>query len=207
MASPRPETRFAKQLFLFGNGDGKPVRHVPTLSKLSGVHVNTLNSYLPEWEKEAEEILAGKSETGLAMRLGKKEIEDHNSDMIHLRDQISQIKFELNTLEILSEKMANWLDKFEGEDYPNALSIFDAWQRACGQKSSLRSQFLAMQRQWTSLSGIVDMKDIEVTRAKEITKGKARIELKKLENEKPAETARIAGGLFARRDRIEILEE
>ena len=46
-----------------------------------------------------------------------------------------------------------------------------------------------------------------MTREKEITKGKARIELKKLENEKPPETARIAGGLFARRDRIEILEE
>ena len=207
MAEPRAETRFAKQLFLFGNGNGQPVRNVDKLSKLSGVHEQTIRKYLSEWEKEAQELLASSSECGLAISLNRKQIDQNNKDIDFIRDQLNKITFEIKSLEKIALRLAEWMDKFDGDDIQTALSIFSDWQRATGSEAALRSQFIALKKLWDEKAAIDGLRDIALTREKEITKGKARIELKKLENEKPPETARIAGGLFARRDRIEILEE
>lgn len=198
--------RFARQLYLYGNGDGKRVTSVPELAKQSGLHEQTIRLRLPAWEKESEEILINTNSSGLALSLSAQELSAHKSDMIHLRDQINQCKFELDRLEDITAKLETWLDKFDAEDYKDALSIFDAWQRASGQKSSLRSQFLAMQKQWTSLSGIVDLKDIHVVREKEISKGKAKLDIKRMESEQGTRPANpLENSVFARprRDRPE----
>ena len=202
MAELRAETRYAKQMFLYGSGDGQPIRNAAKLAKVSGVHVETIRRHLPEWEKEAEQLLANTSEIGLAVRLSKETLEQHNNDMIHLRDQLNQVKFEIDRLEDITAKLEDWMDKFDADEVNDALSIFDAWQRACGSKASLRSQFLAMQKQWTSLSGIVDLKDISVVREKEISKGRAKLEIKRLENETNPVPRQVPGGVFSRPARL-----
>jgi hypothetical protein len=175
---------------------------VTKLEELSGVTGETIRKHLPEWEKEAEEILVASSEFSLGLRLSAEKLHLHESDMIHLRDQIQQVKFELEKMDQITARLADWLDKFDEEQRQEALTIFDAWQRACGQKASLRSQFLALQKQWTSLEGIVDLKDISVVREKEIAKGKAKLEIKQLENEKPSAPRPVGGGVFSRPEKL-----
>lgn len=176
-------TRAARQLYLYGNGDGKRILSVQRLAKEAGIHEETVRTHIKKWEAEAEEMLSASSSSGLALHLSREQLDQHKSDMVHLRAQIGQVKFELDRMEEITARLENWLEKFQEDEMDCALRIFDAWQRACGSKASLRSQFLAMQKQWTGLSGIVDMKDIEVVRAKEISKGKAKLDLKALENQ------------------------
>lgn len=112
--------------------------------------------------------------------------------MIHLRKLIDINKFEINRIEEITEKLESWLDKFSNtEEIERAIKILDLWVRSCGQKSALQSQFLALQKQWTSLSGIVDLKDVEIVRAKEISKGKAKLEMRRIEQQDAADNGEL----------------
>lgn len=199
MAEMRAETRYARQLFLHGDGTGQPVRNVARLSKLSGVTDETLRKYLPEWEREAAELLASSSEVGLALVLSEEKLKQHEKDMLHLRNLVEANIWETERLEEITAKLEGWMDKFQDGDIDQALKIFDAWQRASGQKSGLQSQFLALQKQWTSLVGIVDLKDISVVKQKEIAKGQAKLAVKQMGAETGPTTRNVgASGVFAR---------
>lgn len=198
----KAETQTARQLFLYGNGDGHRVLGVQALVKATGLHEATIWKHMPKWQKESEDILANTSESGLALSLSKESLKAHELDMLALRGQIDQVKWELETLEDVTEKLENWMDKFSGdsESQDKALRILEAWQRNCGQKSSLRSQFLSLQKQWTSLSGIVDLKEVQITREKTMAVGRAKLKLKSEEtnNETGLKTPTARGGIFAR---------
>lgn len=196
----KAETETARQLFLYGAGDGKRIISVKGLVEATGLHEQTIGKHMPKWKKEAEEILMKSSETGLGLALSAKQLEQHTKDMDALRDQLDQVKWELKTIEKITAKLEGWMDKFSGDEgeQDKALRILEAWQRNCGQKSSLRSQFLALQKQWTNLSGVVDLKDIQVVKEKAMATGRARLALKKEETETAPKEANPATGIFAR---------
>jgi hypothetical protein len=186
------EVETARQLFLYGRGDGKRVLNAQALADECGLHIETVRRHMHTWLKESEEMLAGTSECGLAISLSKEVLNKHNNDMIHLRKLIDINKFEINRIEEITEKLESWLDKFSNtEEIERAIKILDLWVRSCGQKSALQSQFLALQKQWTSLSGIVDLKDVEIVRAKEISKGKAKLEMRRIEQQDAADNGEL----------------
>jgi len=180
----KSETQIARQLFLYGAGDGKRVLSAKALCKATGLHEATIQRHMGKWQKESEELLSGASDCGVALHLSRETLDAHDRDMIVLRGQINQIAFELKNIERITARLEGWIDKFDGEDgeKDQALRILEAWQRNCGQKAALRSQFLALQKQWVSLSGVADMQEIQATREKTIVVGKAKLELKKEEN-------------------------
>jgi septal ring factor EnvC (AmiA/AmiB activator) len=190
----------ARQLYLFGAGDGKRVIGVQALCEATGLHEQTIWKYIKGWQKEAEDLLVASSGNALGLALSAKQLEQHTKDMDALRDQLDQVKWELKTIEKITAKLEGWMDKFSGDEgeQDKALRILEAWQRNCGQKSSLRSQFLALQKQWTSLSGVVDLKDIQVVKEKAMATGRARLALKKEETETEPKAANPATGIFAR---------
>lgn len=199
--SLKPGVHVARQAFLYGEGDGKPVLTRSRLAELAGVHENTIARHINQWIKEREEMVAGSSKQGLALALSRETLDAHESDMEHLRQQIQQVKWELDQLEEITIRLEKWIDKFNGDDgeQERALRILEAWQRNCGQKSSLRSQFLAMQKQWTGLSGIVDLKDVSVAQAKTLATGRAKLDLEREKNEAgPRDANPSIGGIFAR---------
>ena len=53
------KTRYARELYLFGNGDGKPVRDRNRLIALSGISGITFERHNRAWQAEAEEIARG----------------------------------------------------------------------------------------------------------------------------------------------------
>lgn len=191
-AGTKFEVDTARQLFLYGSGDGRRILSAGALAEASGLHIETIRKRMPQWLKEAEELLSGTSSSGLALSLSAKDLVFHKENMIHLEKQIKIVKFELDQLDIITEKLEGWLEKFQGTDeMETAIRIFHDWQRASGTKSSLRSQFLAMQKQHATLSGIIDLKDVEVVRAKEISKGKAKLEMQKIAQQDAANGGEI----------------
>lgn len=199
MAEPRPETRYARQLWLYGAGDGQPIKSIPKLAEVSGVTAETLRRYLPQWEKESESLLANTSEIGLAINLSEKNLEQHTKDSEFMRNQLDKLKFEIDTLEKIAVRLGEWMDKFNGDETETALQIFDAWQRSCGTESHLRGQFISMKKLWDDKVGLDALRDVAVTRQKEIAKGKAKLEIKQMEAETGPTTRNVGGsGVFAR---------
>jgi hypothetical protein len=199
VAEPRPETRYAKQLWLYGAGDGAPVKNIPKLAELSGVTCETIRRYLPQWERESTEILANTSEMGLALVLSEEKLEQHSKDSIFIRDQVDKLKFEIENLEKVAVRLGEWMDKFDGDDVVTALQIFDAWQRSVGTESHLRGQFVAMKKLWDDKVGLDALRDVAVTSQKEIAKGKAKLAVKAMEAETGLQVRNVsAGGVFSR---------
>jgi len=185
----------------YGAGDGQPIRNIPKLSEVSGVHVETLRKYLPEWEKEAEELLANTSELGLAIHLSAEKIALAEQDEIFVRDQINSIKWEIENLDDLTVLLQNLTEKFCDDDdmRREALTLFNAWLQGAGKKSLLRTQFIAMKKLWDEKTGLDALRDIGATRQRELAKGKAKLEVKAMENEPRSNSERlVGGGVFAR---------
>jgi hypothetical protein len=102
-----------------------------------------------------------------------------------LESELAQIQWELKIITEITAMLEGWMDKFSGDngEQDKALRILEAWQRNCGQKASLRSQFLALQKQWTAFVGLSALQDVQVTKEKALATGRAKLELKKEESE------------------------
>jgi hypothetical protein len=201
----KAETRHARQLFLYGAGDGRRITAAVALAKAAGIHVETIRRHLPTWEAEYEQILAGTSEGGLGLSLSKKQLDQHSKDMVFLRDQIAQVTWECENLDPLIARLETLVEKFAGtDDSDKAITLFDRFLRASMNKQNLRSQFLAMQRQWTKLSGVEGLMDVALTREKTIATGKAKLDLKA--GGGPKDVTNSRSGIFATRSVVDAQE-
>jgi hypothetical protein len=133
--------------------------------------------------------------------LSKEVQSDRDKRMTFLSDQIKQIMWEMDNLDNVIEKLETICGNFSlnTENGDDAIKLFDRYLRASLNKANLRSQFLALHKQWADFSGVLDVKDISVVRAREVAKGLGKVDLKKLEAE-AQETPRNVGrtGVFAR---------
>ena len=201
MAIMKAETRNARQLFLYGDGSGKPIRGVKALVAATGLHENTICKWIPIWSAEAEEIVANTSEKGLALHLSKETLDQHKKDMIFLRDDVNSIKFEMDNLDNCIEKLEKICENFSlnSDNGDEAIKLFDRYLRASLNKSSLRSQFLAAEKRWVELSGILDLKDIQVTQEKALAQGRAKQKLKaEADQDVPRNVVSTMNTVFAR---------
>lgn len=197
----RPGIDAARQAYLYGQGDGKPVVSTQKLAEIADCTDKTILKWIPEWKQEKEEILLNSPSTTLGLMLSEKDLAAHKSDMEFLRSNINQIKWEMDNLDNIIEKFEEICGNFSlnSENGDDAIKLFDRYLRASLNKSSLRAQFLAAQKQFFAMSGVGDLKDIEAVRAREIAKGKGKMDLKKLEaeeNQGPKNITRT--GVFAR---------
>lgn len=172
----KSETRVARQLYLYGDGDGKRVVSVQLLREKTGLSEATLRRRLPEWEREAEEILTANSEGAFRIRLTADEIAFHKANISFLEAQIKECKFELDNLSDITERLMRLTEKFS--DDPDmrmeALQLFNSWVQSCGKRSTLRASFLAMQKQHATLTGIVGKIDAAIAYDKTLQTGLAK---------------------------------
>lgn len=128
--------------------------------------------------------------------------------MKHLRDQLQQVKWETDNLDQLIARLETLVEKFAGTDESDkAVTLFDRYLRASLNKQSLRTQFLALQRQYTKLSGVEALLDVAVTREKTIATGKAKIELKAQEGKSVRDATPARSGFFSQETPRETNEE
>lgn len=202
----KPELEIARQACLYGTGDGNPVMNVQKLSKLSGVGEHTIRKYLPGWQAERESIVTSSNPVALGISLSKKQLEQNTKDLDFLRNQINLVKYELDQLETVTERLGEWMDKFDGDDIPTALQIFASWERGAGQRSSLRSQFIALKKLWDEKSAIDGLRDVALVREREMEKGRVKIALKKEGVEaEPKLVGPTTNGVFVRRNAQEVI--
>jgi len=202
----KSETQIARQLFLYGAGDGKRVISVRALCEATGLHEQTIGKHMPKWVKEAEEILMNSNEGGLGLALSKKTLDAHNADMDFLRNEINSIKWEMENLNDSIAALENICENFSlnSDNGDAALRIFENYLRASMNKSSLRGQFLGAEKRWVELSGVVAMSEVQITREKTLAQGRAKLDLKREENQAGIRDSNgPISGVFARPNRSE----
>ena len=205
------EVRAARQLFLFGAGDGKPVRHVATLAEMAGVHIQTIQKHLPAWEAEAEAILSNSSEIGFRLKLNAETLAKHENDVMFLRKSLDSMLLEASALPDLLGSLRDVVQRFlnsgDKDAYEVAADAFARYLKTFGTRESLNSQILALQKRWKECAGIESLQSVAETREKTLASGRAKLRLRAEEAQGQAgpDGARVigsggsAGGVFAKR--------
>ena len=208
----KSEVELARQACLYGEGDGKPVMNVKRLAEIAGVHESTIWRHMPKWQKEREEILAKANNSSLGIHLSAKELESHKSDMELLRKEINQVKWELDEFDDNIEKLEGLVERMTDTVSADPLMVgqllqmFDKYLRFSLNKQNLRKQFLALQKQWTGLSGIEGLMDVALVREREMEKGRVKIALKKEGVEaEPRNVGPTTNAVFVRRSAQEAI--
>jgi hypothetical protein len=137
------KTALAKQYYLHGNGDGKPVRSVAKLSELTGAAPNTIERWLPVWQRES--VAIAKAESG-----GKQEQASKvTGGTVALQQvQVNRLKLEMERLESLLPTLPDGSDT-----HADCLKLY-----------------MAVVKAWTEQSGFTAYREIETTIAKEQAK-------------------------------------
>lgn len=144
-----PATRYARDLFLNGNGDGKPVTNTLELSRRSGASVGTIEKWRPVWERERAAQLRGVN-SGKASLVEKVTAEDlawHDSFVKELKIKCDALKKVLSTLTPGSKS------------YQENLKTLSATLKM-----------------WREMSGVAAVADCQATLLKEQLKIRARLE-------------------------------
>ena len=115
----------AREIFFYGNGDGKPVRNLKKLGELSGASPRTLEVHIEKWRLESEEMAR--------MNAGKRG-EVHNVTIEAVEWQKAKVlalKKECDRLEIVIAKLPAGSDM-----HSNALKLLTQtlkkWEESSG---------------------------------------------------------------------------
>lgn len=114
-------TARAKELFLYGNGDGRPVRNIARLSEMSGAAPRTLERWTPVWKREAAELAAANSggKRSLVASVTERELTWQRSKVATLKNECDRLEKLLpdlpagsdmhrDALKLLNATLAKW---------------------------------------------------------------------------------------------------
>lgn len=92
-------TRKAYELFMYGNGDGKPIRSLHKLGELSGASPRTLEKYVDKWSRESEELSRGNA--------GKRgQVASVTAQVVQFQaEKVNRLKLEVDALSKELEKL------------------------------------------------------------------------------------------------------
>lgn len=164
----KEEVRYARQLFLFGDGSGSPIKNTDRLAKEAGCSVRTLRDWLPKWRKEAEELALSSKNSPFSLELSSAALTQHREEIDFLSTQV--------------EKLRKRLKKTRTNDpsYPTYLSAYK----------------MALDK-WEKSSGISGQYDVALASMKESARARARVEARReYEQAGPMEPRRLNDSRF-----------
>ena len=153
-------TRYARELFLHGEGDGKRIVNIDKLSELSGVSPSTIRNWLPVWERESKSIVANAQKPGFSIELTIEKLDLQREHVELLSTELKKLKVLIPTLTPGSDLHASTLNLH--------MRLLKAWEES---------------------SGFRAYADVGATLAKELAKQKAKQGAKGDDEPRPVEDA------------------
>ena len=195
-------TAAAKQMFMYGCGDGVRVLEVSELVKLSGVSRTTLGKHMPKWQAEFEETLRNTTKIASPniLSLPNETLEKHKEDIDFIRGRLDKAKSELTALPSIISDLRDLVSQFISDEdkYDQAITLLDRYLRMSMNEKSLTKLFIDLKNVHDQKCGIDSLKAIQ-----EATGKAASVAALKNENPSPeisTSTQVVANGVFRRRD-------
>ena len=171
------KTAYARQLFLYGDGDGRPVTGVAVLSDRTGCSKANLGRRIPEWEGEREALLIESSTINLD--ISPDSLRKHAEDVRFLRERADSLEAEVQASDEVAEDLRDALLSAEaGEDLHQ---ILDSYIKSAMNAQKSMGQWLTVQKRWVESSGIAAKLKAYGAAETEKARGRARL------SQKPAE--------------------
>jgi hypothetical protein len=206
MAKPKkgklkdPATEAARQLFLYGSGDGVRILEISELSKATGASIHTIRNWMPEWLLEMEDSLKSTSKLASPTSLSVPDevLEDHKSDLAFFRANLDILKKEHDSLDMVLDQMYQFSsDVVRDEDkLDQFIAIFDRYCRMCMNRKNLMSQIVKIKELWDSKIGVDSLKNIQEATAKAVSVANAKSEPSPTQDVKENV---VNGGVFRKR--------
>lgn len=207
-----PKLEAARQLFLYGDKDGVRVLEALEIAKRVGCHPSSVWRHIKDWTAEFESMLirgndfsqlqARANENELNRELRNEDVEKFKSDLLWVTKQTESLRKEVDNTEKIEEICYSWLKNSDisekGEDA--FLAMAEKFFSAVHTKSKLRSQWIAMEKEWVRMSGIEGKMEIVQNAEKARAIGRVKIDLKREETEQTPGlkvAKKPVGGIFA----------
>lgn len=191
-------TSRARELFLYGDGDGEPITNVSKLSKKSGVSSITLYKWIPDWEKERREQLAQSSSWAGSLIYAEDALKKNNEDLIYFRTRIEELKKEERALDKTNGLLLDTVDQIlarEDFDPANAdrlLSLLDKHFRTSAHRTNITKEIVMLHGHWTAKGGVDAVMSARKTSAETAVKLKAKMDFEEKRKELGTDPASVA---------------
>lgn len=195
-------TAAAKQMFMYGCGDGVRVLEISELVKLSGVSRTTLGKHMPKWQAEFEETL--RNTTKLAspniLSLPNETLEKHKVQTEFILARMEEVMAEIEGLGPIISNLERIVDQIAqiSEDSDKVISLFDRYLRLCMNRKSLIKLFTDLKRLWDEKVGLDSLKAIQEATGKAASV--AALKAGDPSPQNPEGIQVVANGVFRRRD-------
>ena len=93
------KTAYAKQLFIYGEGNDPPIRDLEKLSKKSGAAVRTLRDHVKDWRKEATALAVRSESSPYSLALSEGVLTQHAKEIEFLGEQVKKLRNKLSRLD------------------------------------------------------------------------------------------------------------
>lgn len=192
----KPATEAARQLFLYGEGDGVRVLEVKDLIAKTGLSRQTIQNHLPKWQQEVGEVLQSTSKLASpnSLSLSSETLEAHKADIAFIRKQLDESKSEIERLPVIISDLEGLVQQFV-DDSDKAIVLLDRYLRTSMNKKSLTKRFVELKLLWDSKSGVDSLKNIQEATAKAVSIASAKSE----PSEQQEGVVPVSGGVFSKR--------
>ena len=96
----KEETHYAKQLFMYGDGDTKPIKNVRLLSKVSGAPLETIRPWMPKWRAECSQLALLSENSPYSLALSSEVLMQHAKEVETLGNAVVKLRKELENLPV-----------------------------------------------------------------------------------------------------------
>lgn len=168
----KPATAAARQMFIYGEGDGVRVLEVKELAEKAGVSEQTIREHLPHWQDEVEENLRKDSKLGstTTLSLPDETLEKHKLDTEFIRKRLDEVSAEIEALTPIISNLERIVDQISqiSEDGDKVIALFDRYLRLCMNRKSLIKLFTDLKRLWDEKVGLDSLKAVQEAVAKSV---------------------------------------
>lgn len=170
----------ARQIFLYGNGDGRPITDLSKLAEFSGCHLKTIHKHFRGWEKEREEMLSEPTNGAFGLSVSGDVLRQHRATVDYLANLERELREEVEALpKILSELRTILRSLSNSERYDEGIQAFQIFLKLYGNRRETAKLHLQIQQRLKLHSGIELLEEAAATREKTLASGRAKLDVSK----------------------------
>jgi len=118
------DMHYAKQLYLYGEGDGKPVKNLKKLAQLSGVSVAGIREHVKEWREVSTQLAIMSDNSNYSLTLSEDVLMQHQKEVDFLGEQVRKLRTQLAELDTSQQSYHVVLGSYE--------RALKAWEKSSG---------------------------------------------------------------------------